>query len=110
MYERRVDEPRLVAVFEDALPARVEQVRAELTVRKRVTDPVVATVPLGERRRFLLRRRGGGPTALSLLPGEGDLVVMGGACQHDWEHTVPKVGSAGARMSVTLRHSAPHSG
>jgi len=32
---------------------------------------------------------------------------MGGADQHDWEHTVPKVRSAGARMSVTLRHSQP---
>lgn len=67
--------------------------------------PLVATVSLGERRRFLMRRRGGGPTSLTLQPGEGDLVVMGGDCQHDWEHTVPKVRSAGARMSVTLRHS-----
>jgi len=32
-------------------------------------------------------------------------VMMGGACQHDWEHTVPKVTHAGARMSITMRHS-----
>jgi hypothetical protein len=28
------------------------------------------------------------------------------SCQHEWQHTVPKVSHAGARMSVTLRHSA----
>jgi hypothetical protein len=34
--------------------------------------------------------------------------VMGGACQHDWLHTVPRERTAsGARMSVTLRHSLP---
>jgi len=71
------------------------------------TNPLVATVSLGARRRFLLRERGGGPTRLSLRPGHGDLVVMGGACQHEWEHTVPKeAGAVGPRMSVTLRHTA----
>jgi alkylated DNA repair dioxygenase AlkB len=69
-------------------------------------DPLVATVSLGARRRFLLRPRGG-RTALTLRPGHGDLVVMGGACQHDWEHTVPKeAGAVGPRMSITLRHTA----
>jgi alkylated DNA repair dioxygenase AlkB len=29
---------------------------------------------------------------------------MGGACQHDWEHTVPKVRTAGPRLSITYRH------
>jgi alkylated DNA repair dioxygenase AlkB len=70
------------------------------------TNPLVATVSLGARRRFLLRPRGG-RTALELRPGHGDLVVMGGACQHEWEHTVPKEArAAGPRMSITLRHSA----
>ena len=40
------------------------------------------------------------------VPG-GDLLVMGGACQHEWEHTVPKeAGVTAPRMSVTLRHTA----
>ena len=70
------------------------------------TDPLVATVSLGARRRFLLRPVGGRP-AHELRPGHGDLVVMGGACQHEWEHTVPKQSAAvGPRMSITLRHSA----
>ena len=70
------------------------------------TNPLVATVSLGARRRFLLRPVGGRPQ-VELHPGHGDLVVMGGACQHEWEHTVPKEAAAvGPRMSVTLRHSA----
>ena len=39
------------------------------------------------------------------------LVVMGGACQAEWEHTVPKTAKpVGARMSVTIRHSQPAPG
>lgn len=69
-------------------------------------NPLVATVSLGARRRFQLRPKGTTKVAHTLYPGHGDLVVMGGACQHDWEHTVPKVAKApGARMSVTIRHS-----
>ena len=69
-------------------------------------NPLVATVSLGARRKFQLRPRGGGRIALELTPGAGDLVVMGGACQHDWEHCVPKTARpVGPRMSVTIRHS-----
>lgn len=65
-------------------------------------DPVVAIVSLGGPRRFMLRPIGGGPAQRYLL-GSGDLLVMGGACQHAWEHSIPKVASAPPRMSVTLR-------
>jgi alkylated DNA repair dioxygenase AlkB len=68
-------------------------------------NPLVATVSLGDRRRFLLRPKGGG-VSHRFEPGHGDLIVMGGACQHDWEHTVPKTTKrVGPRMSVTIRHS-----
>ena len=78
------------------------------TVRKVLRDPLVATVSLGTRRSFLLRPAAGGPVARRYAPGEGDLLVMGGACQHEWVHTVPRERTAsGARMSVTLRHSRP---
>ena len=78
------------------------------TVRKVLRDPLVATVSLGARRSFLLRPATGGPVARRYAPGEGDLIVMGGSCQHEWHHTVPREKSAsGARMSVTLRHSRP---
>lgn len=69
-------------------------------------NPIVATVSLGAPRAFRLRPRGG-RTAHEFSPGQGDLLVMGGACQHRWEHTVPKSSAAvGPRISVTLRHSA----
>jgi len=77
------------------------------TVRKRLPEAVVVTVALGERRRFLLRPGDSGPPALELTSGQGDLVVMGGRTQHEWQHTVPKSARAGARMSVTMRHSRP---
>jgi alkylated DNA repair dioxygenase AlkB len=76
-----------------------------------MTRPMVATVSLGARRKFLLRRRGTTKTLHRLEPGHGDLVVMGGDCQVEWEHTVPKTKqSVGARMSVTIRHSKPAPG
>ena len=77
------------------------------TVRKRLDEAVVVTVGLGERRRFLLRHGTSGPVTHQLESGQGDLIVMGGRCQHDWQHTVPKSSRAGARMSVTMRHSQP---
>ena len=76
-----------------------------------MTRPLVATVSLGSRRRFLLRPRGTTKALHKLEPGHGDLVVMGGRCQADWEHTVPKTAQrVGARMSVTIRHSNPAAG
>ncbi len=68
-----------------------------------VTDPIVVIVSVGSPRPLRLRPRGGGPS-LAWRLGDGDLFVMGGACQHDWEHTVPKVRRAGARLSITFRN------
>lgn len=64
----------------------------------------VAIVSVGASRPFRLRPRGGG-RSLSFDAGYGDLLVMGGACQHHWEHSVPKVHHAGPRISITFRHS-----
>lgn len=75
-------------------------------VRKQQAEPIVAILSLGEPRRLLLRPRGGGPSLRYEL-GAGDLFVMGGTCQHTWEHCVPKVRLAGPRMSVTFRHARP---
>ncbi len=73
-------------------------------IARTVVDPVVAILTLGEPRRFLLRPVGG-RTALTLIPGAGDLLVMGGSSQRTWQHTVPKVAATGPRISVTFRHS-----
>jgi alkylated DNA repair dioxygenase AlkB len=50
-----------------------------------------------------MRPKGGGRSYVWEL-GDGDLFVMGGACQHGWEHTVPKVRvTTGPRMSISFR-------
>jgi alkylated DNA repair dioxygenase AlkB len=73
-----------------------------------VDDTLVALLTLGATRPFRLRPHGrsGGPTH-DLAPGSGDLFVMGGACQRDWEHAVPKVRAAGPRVSVSWRWVRP---
>ncbi len=65
-------------------------------------DPPVAIVSLGSTRRFLLRPKGGG-SSVPFAPAGGDLLVMGGACQHHWEHCVPRDRRGGPRISVTFR-------
>jgi alkylated DNA repair dioxygenase AlkB len=73
--------------------------------RHTVVDPVVAIVSVGAPRALRLRPQGGGPSRSWNLGG-GDLFVMGGACQHDWEHSVPKAAPVGPRISITYRHGA----
>ena len=69
---------------------------------RELTDTRIAIVTLGARRPFLVRPRGGGRSH-DVKPGSGDLLVMGGACQMRWEHSVPKVKRAGPRISCTWR-------
>jgi alkylated DNA repair dioxygenase AlkB len=68
-----------------------------------VTDPIVAIVSVGSPRPLRIRPRGGGESRGWNL-GNGDLFVMGGACQHEWEHTVAKVRHAEPRLSITFRN------
>jgi alkylated DNA repair dioxygenase AlkB len=75
------------------------------TVRRTQARSHVAIVSLGEPRKLLLRPTGGGPSIRYDL-GSGDLFVMGGTCQHTWQHAIPKVAHAGPRISVTYRHGA----
>ncbi|MEV4580762.1 alpha-ketoglutarate-dependent dioxygenase AlkB [Nonomuraea jabiensis] len=63
---------------------------------------VVPVLSLGATRRFLLKPRTGG-RSVALTPAGGDLVVMGGRCQRDWRHCVPKQAApAGVRISVNF--------
>ncbi|HEU0101162.1 MAG TPA: alpha-ketoglutarate-dependent dioxygenase AlkB [Mycobacteriales bacterium] len=138
MWDEQVLEPRLVAAYASVadLPASLEELRAVLseryavridsclvnlyrdgsdavawhgdTVRKVLREPLVFTVSLGARRRFLVQPAAGGATVRAYVPGEGDLIVMGGRTQHEWLHAVPRDRRvSGARMSVTFRHSRP---
>ncbi len=70
---------------------------------------VECTVPvlsLGATRRFLVRPAAGGAST-AFTPVSGDLVVMGGRCQRDWRHSVPKqTRPSGPRISVNFRASS----
>lgn len=72
-------------------------------IRKEIAEPIIAIVSLGERRRLLLRPRGGGRSRAFALGG-GDLFVTGGRTNRDWEHSVPKVARSGPRISLAFRH------
>jgi alkylated DNA repair dioxygenase AlkB len=128
MYDRVVDVPRLIAGVESvgiveamrrALSARYGEAFVRTTAAlyrdgrdsvawhgdttaRDMLEAVVATVSLGEPRRFLLRPAQGG-AAQALALGGGDLVVMGGTCQRTWRHSVPKVASAGPRIALMFR-------
>ena len=69
---------------------------------REVDDTLIAIVTLGARRPFLVRPKRGG-RSVDVAPAGGDLLVMGGACQRGFEHGVPKVASAGPRISCTWR-------
>jgi alkylated DNA repair dioxygenase AlkB len=63
---------------------------------------VVPVLSLGAPRRFLLKPRGGGRSTGFTVDG-GDLVVMGGRCQREWLHCVPKQARpAGPRVSLNF--------
>jgi len=70
--------------------------------RARCTVPVLS---LGETRRFQIRRHDGGRSTTFVMHG-GDLIVMGGRCQRDWVHCVPKeTRPTSARISVNFGSS-----
>lgn len=133
MYDRMVDEPRLtvwypagvtwphaiLAELSALLSQRYGQALEALSlnlyrdgadsvawhgdrVARRFPEPTVAIISLGGPRPFLLRPKGGGASR-SFSLGWGDLLVMGGRCQQQFDHAVPKVARAGPRLSVMFR-------
>jgi alkylated DNA repair dioxygenase AlkB len=66
-------------------------------------EAIIPVLSLGATRRFLIRPVAGGRSTI-LKPASGDLVVMGGRCQRDWQHSVPKQKTtAGARISLNFQ-------
>ena len=132
MYDAVIDVPRLTATIPDDGPCppelagardalerryrrRFESVRLAWyrdgrdsvamhgdRIGQRIADTVVAILSLGAARRFLLKPAAGG-RSLRFDLGGGDLLVMGGACQRTWRHGIPKVKSAGPRISIQFR-------
>ncbi|TPV96889.1 MAG: alpha-ketoglutarate-dependent dioxygenase AlkB [Myxococcales bacterium FL481] len=130
MYDRMVDVPRLTADLRSAsaeLPAIVGDIgdvvsqlygvplRLDLAAYYRDGRDSVAwhadrvdlsrpehtsaIVSLGGPRRLCIRPKGGGRSHAITL-ASGDALVLGGAIQHRFEHCVPKVRRAPARISL----------
>jgi alkylated DNA repair dioxygenase AlkB len=71
---------------------------------RELDDTVVVILTLGAWRPFRVRPFGvRGARSRDLAPASGDVLVMGGTCQREWEHGVPKVASAGPRVSAMWR-------
>lgn len=133
MYGAWVDEPRLSGPLDPRAVPIVSELSRALSVRYRdhlgacwvnyyrdgadsvawhgdrigdsAVDPLVAIVSLGGPRRLALRPKGKGKSTSYVLHS-GDALVMGGACQHHFEHAIPKTAHAPPRMSLTFRNPA----
>jgi len=67
-------------------------------------DPLVAIISLGGPRTFAMRSQSPDHRATHRWTlHSGDLLVMGGATQHHWEHSIPKAKGAPPRISLTTR-------
>jgi len=80
-------------------------------------DTIIAVLSLGATRPWQLRPKaakhtdapGRGATH-DLAPTSGDLLVMGGRCQAEWEHSVPYLGpqsTVSPRISIQWRFARP---
>jgi len=68
--------------------------------------PEIASLSLGQSRRFDLRHQSEGHQ-LNLTLADGDLLLMTGACQQHWQHRLPKQAKAdSARINLTFRSIA----
>ncbi|PNK59490.1 alpha-ketoglutarate-dependent dioxygenase AlkB family protein [Psychrobacter sp. FDAARGOS_221] len=67
-------------------------------------NPLIASVNFGESRRFLLRRKQDHSCKLEIGLHHGSVLVMAGALQHHWQHSVPKqMRVTGHRVNLTFR-------
>lgn len=67
------------------------------------TNPIIASLSLGAARKFSLKHIEDKTTIQTTLP-DGSLLVMGGACQHNWKHALPKTKKVTeARINLTFR-------
>jgi alkylated DNA repair dioxygenase AlkB len=132
MFDRRVEEPRLTGEYVDlsAAPRLLAELAGTLGERlgvrydriwmnwyrdnhdgtgwhadrpaNKAPTAVIPVLSLGAPRRFLVRPFGGGSSTV-FTPAGGDLIIMQGRCQRDWQHCVPKQKApAGARMSLNF--------
>ncbi|MEM7275892.1 MAG: alpha-ketoglutarate-dependent dioxygenase AlkB [Actinomycetota bacterium] len=72
-------------------------------IGRTTVDPLVAIISLGGPRTFAIRDQSRASEPHRFLMHSGDLLVMGGATQHHWEHSVPKTAAGPPRISLTTR-------
>lgn len=66
--------------------------------------PVIASLSLGENRRFVCRKRQDNRQSFSLKLEHGSLLVMSGQTQHHWQHAIPKTKTnCLPRVNLTFR-------
>jgi alkylated DNA repair dioxygenase AlkB len=136
MYNRKVDEPRLTHEYRDLAiaPPFLAEITTALSeycgvlydgiwmnwyrdhrdstswhADRPANTPQTAIVPvlsLGSTRKFLIRPSAGGRST-SFIPAGGDVLIMQGRCQRDWQHSVPKQRApVGPRMSLNFSSTA----
>ena len=67
-------------------------------------QPVIAALSLGVGRKFMLHRKRNKRQKRHYTLSHGSLLVMGGACQHTWRHSVPKMTVISEeRINLTFR-------
>jgi alkylated DNA repair dioxygenase AlkB len=67
-------------------------------------DPVIASVSLGQPRRFLLRHKTNDSQKHTLLLGHGSLLLMHGETQRNWKHSLPRTSApCNERINLTFR-------
>ncbi len=67
-------------------------------------NPVIASISLGEPRRFRLRHKKNRDRSVSVDLPDGSLLLMSGPTQHYWQHAVPKTRrKIGPRINLTFR-------
>ena len=67
-------------------------------------NPVIASLSLGEERRFHLKHKNNKDLKHKIVLEHGSLLLMKGATQHNWLHQIPKTRkSIGERINLTFR-------
>ncbi|HHI5410163.1 TPA: alpha-ketoglutarate-dependent dioxygenase AlkB [Vibrio metoecus] len=69
------------------------------------TNPIIASLSLGESRRFLLRHKQDPALKIECELSHGDLLIMAGTTQHCWQHAIPKTRQTKQlRINLTFRN------
>ncbi|HYT90401.1 MAG TPA: alpha-ketoglutarate-dependent dioxygenase AlkB [Gemmataceae bacterium] len=70
-------------------------------------NPIVPSISLGSRRRFVLRHKKS-KKKIEYELTHGSLLIMGGTLQHFWLHSLPKTAQpVGERINLTFRNIVP---